>query len=383
MRIKSLKARQIQNSRGEPTIEVVVNGKFLASAPSGASIGSSEVAIYSKKGLKFAIDYINNKMSAVEKLDFEEFNDLDVFDRLIPLIGGNPVVAMQNAILKAMSGGPVWKYLNPNAKKMPVPLGNAVGGGKHTKHLSTDFQEYLLMPSSKNVSDNIMVNSNIHKKLGNILGSREVTDEGAWTTHYSTMEVFEIISRLLENTDDTLGIKVKLGIDAASTSMWDGRFYVYRNYSQYLKDKSLNSNEQIQMMNELVSKYSLAYVEDPLQENDFSGFAAINSKNTLICGDDLITTNLERLQKALRSCSINSIIVKPNQIGSITQTKKVVDFAAKNDVKCVLSHRSGETMDPVISHLAVAWNIPYLKCGISGKERVAKLKELELIKGQM
>ena len=383
MKIKSLKARQIQNSRGEPAIEVIADGKYAASAPSGASTGSSEVPTFSKKGIKFAIDYINKEIPAVTKLDLLEFNDLDVFDRLIPIIGGNPVVALQNAILKAMSEGNVWKFLNPQAKKFPIPLGNVVGGGKHTKHLSTDFQEYLLMPTSKNISDNILVNSNIHKKMGNILGSREVTDEGAWTTHYSTMEVFELISSLLEDTENTLGIKVKLGIDAAATSLWDGRFYTYRNYSQYVKDKSLNPSEQITAINDLIGKYSLAYVEDPLNENDFSGFSAISSKNTLLCGDDLVTTNLERLQKALRSVSVNCIIVKPNQIGSIVQTKKVVDFAMKNDIKCVISHRSGETMDPIISHFAVAWNIPYIKCGIYGKERTVKLKELELIKEQM
>src|SRR3989344_1238222 len=354
MRIKSLKARQINNSRNEPAIEVIVDGKFLASPPSGASTGSSEVASFSKKGIKFAIDYINNEMSAVSKLDFIEFNDLDVFDRLLPVLGGNPVVALQNAVLKAMSQGQVWKFLNPQAKKFPIPLGNVVGGGKHTKHLSTDIQEYLLMPNSKNVSDNILVNSNLHKKIGNLLGSREVTDEGAWTTHYSTLEVFELISNLLESSDNTLGIKVNLGVDVASTSFWDGRFYVYKNYSQYVKDKSLNSSEQVSLMNELVSKYSLAYVEDPLHENDFSGFTAINSKKTMVCGDDLVTTNLERLQKALRNGAVN----------------------------CVISHRSGETMDPIISHFAVAWKIPYIKCGISGKERVVKLKELELIKEQ-
>lgn len=383
MRIKSLKARQILNSRNEAAIEVIVNGKFLASAPSGASTGSSEVPTFSKKGIKFAIDYINNDMSAVTKLDFNEFNDLDVFERLIPVIGGNPVVALQNAILKTMSDGPVWKFLNPSAKKFPIPLGNVVGGGMHTKHISTDVQEYLLMPTSKNVSDNIMVNSNLHKKIGNLFGARDMTDEGAWTTHYSSLEVFEMISNLLQDTENTLGIKVNLGADIASTSFWDGRFYVYKNYSQYLKDKSLNPSEQIGLINELVEKYSLAYVEDPLHENDFSGFTAIKSKKTLICGDDLITTNIERLQRAMKSSSVNCVIVKPNQIGSITQTKRFVDYAIKNDIKCVLSHRSGETMDPILSHFAVAWNIPYLKCGIYGKERVAKLKELELIQEQM
>lgn len=383
MKVKSLKARQIQNSRGEPAIEVIVNGKYLASAPSGASTGSSEVAPFSGRGIKFAIDYINNELAEVLKLDIMEFGDLDVFDRLIPVLGGNPVVALQSAILKAMADGQVWKFLNPQAKKFPIPLGNVVGGGKHTKHLSTDFQEYLLMPTSKNVSDNIMVNSNLHRKMGNILGARDMTDEGAWTTHYSTLEVFETLSNLLENTDNTLGIKVKLGADIAATSFWDGRFYVYKNYSKYVKDKSLNSSEQIALMNDLVTKYYLAYVEDPVNENDFSGFTAINSKKTLVCGDDLVTTNLERLQKALRNGSVNCVIIKPNQIGSLVQTKKVVDFAQKNDIKCVISHRSGETMDVIISHLAVAWNIPYIKCGIYGKERVAKLKELEFIKENM
>ena len=151
-----------------------------------------------------------------------------------------------------------------------------------------------------------------------------------------------------------------------------GGEYNYKNYSYSLSKTALSRKEQVGFINKLILDYGIEYVEDPLQENDFNGFKEINA--SLVCGDDLVCTNIERLEKALGK--INCIIVKPNQIGSLIKTKEAIDFAKENKIIPVISHRSGETMDNIISHLAVGFEIPYIKLGIYGRERTAKIKEL-------
>jgi len=378
MIIKEVKAREILNSRKEPTIEVVVNKKFVASAPSGASKGTHEVAAFTK-GVTFSVDYIN-KARWLQGMRFEEFDDLSVLDKLIPLIGGNAVIAIQYALLKAMSDGNVWRFLNPYARSLPTPLGNVIGGGKHTKELSTDIQEFLLVPRSKRFYDRAFINNYLHKKIGKMLKAKNITDEGAWVTSLSNIEVLELLNNLLSSAE--IDIKVELGVDMAATSIWNGKRYCYRNFSKTKKKTNLTSAEQVDFVNSIINEYNLCYVEDPLHEEDFSNFAKI-SKRALVCGDDLITTNLERLKKAVKHNSVNCIIIKPNQIGSVVKAKEVVDFAKKKDITTVISHRSGETMDATIAHLVVAWEIPYIKCGIFGKERQAKLNELVKIEEEI
>lgn len=372
MKIKHIKAKIIANSRHKPAIEVIINKKYKASAPSGASTGSTEVKTF-QKSIDHAINFINTN-EEFKGLKFEEFEDLEFFDKFISTMGGNPVIALQFAVLKAMSQNKIWKFLNPQAKKLPLPVGNVIGGGQHTDKLSNDIQEFLLIPKSKKFYDNAFVNSYIHKNIRTKINAKYKTDEGAWITPLSNIEVLKFLNDFLK-PENTLGIKVDLGLDMAATSFFRGKNYFYKNFSKHVKKRKLDKKQQIKFVNEIVNDYKLKYVEDPLQENDFEGFSKI-SKKTLVCGDDLITTNLERLKKAKRQNSVNCIIIKPNQIGSIIKTKEVVDFAKKNNIKTIISHRSGETMDTTISHLAVAWEIPYLKCGIFGKERKAKLNEI-------
>lgn len=381
MKIRSIKAKIIKNSRGEDSISVIINRKYKASAPSGASTGKSEVRIFSKQGIESAVEWIN-KSNELKKLKFEEFNDLEIIDRYIPKLGGNPVIAIQYAILKAMSKNKIWKFLNPKAKKMPVPLGNVIGGGAHTKMVSTDIQEYLLIPHAKTVYDNVMLNSLIHKKIGKILGLPKKTDEGAWSPRMDNISVFELLNKFLNNEENTLGTKVDLGVDMAASSFYSNEKYNYINFSKEKNYMKFNQKEQINFVNKLIEDYDLKYFEDPLDEDDFIGFSKI-SKNTLVCGDDLITTNIERLKKAIKNKSVNCMIIKPNQIGSIIKTKEVVDLAKKHNIKLVVSHRSGETMDDTISHLAVAWGADFLKCGIYGKERKSKLSELIKIESEI
>ncbi len=378
MIVKELKARIILNSRKEKAIEVTVNKQFTASAPSGASIGKHEVKAFAKD-VKSSCDYINFK-SKIRGMQFEEFSDLEQLDELISVIGGNAVLAVQYAILREISNNEVWKFLNPHSRSIPMPLGNVIGGGKHTKRHSTSIQEFLLMPRALSIRDNISAMRVIHENIAKELKLREMTDEGAWIPNGSDKAVLEYLHKLLSNVENTSGIKVNLGIDMAASSFWDGKYYKYRNIDG--KAAKLDRKSQIAFVNKIIKDNFLCYVEDPLEEEDFDGFSKI-MKTTLVCGDDLVTTSLERLKEAIRHNSINCMIIKPNQIGSITKTKRVVDFARANDIATVISHRSGETMDTMISDLAVAWEIPYIKTGIHGKERECKLQRLVEIEGQI
>ncbi|MEA3379167.1 MAG: enolase C-terminal domain-like protein [Nanoarchaeota archaeon] len=381
MKIKHIRADIIKNSRNNPAIQVTINKKYKSSAPSGASTGSNEVPSFSNKGINFAKDFINNYQD-FKMMEFEEFQDLGCLDTLIKTIGGNPIIALQFAILKAMADNNVWEFLNPKAKKLPRPVGNVIGGGAHTAQSSNDIQEFLLIPNSKSFYENAFVNNFLHKKIKSQIKASCKTDEGAWVTNLSNIEVLEFLYNYLSDKDNTLGINVDLGLDVAATSFFSRKKYLYKNFSKHVKKRNLNRLQQINFMNEIIQKYNLKYLEDPLEENDFRGFAQLNKK-AWICGDDLITTNIERLKMAIKSNSVNCIIIKPNQIGSIIKTKQVVDFAHNNNIKTIISHRSGETMDATISHLAVAWKIPFLKCGISGKERQAKLNEVVKIEKQI
>ncbi len=379
MKIKQIKAKKILNSRNEQTIEIIVNKKYSASAPSGASTGSTEVKAYAKS-LDDSIKLINE--GKLIGLTFEEFSDLSALHTLLPELGGNPVIAIQFALLKAMSDNNIWKFLNPGAESLPVPVGNVIGGGLHTKKDSTDIQEFLLIPNARTFSENHYVNNYLHSKIGKLLKTSKVTDEGAWIPSMSNEEVFEFLYNLLKDNDNSLGIKVDFGVDMAASSFFNGQEYAYKNFSAQKPERSLSKKEQVTYVNRLISQYRLKYFEDPLAEDDFEGFSKI-SKKTLVCGDDLITTNLERLKKAVEKDAVNCVIIKPNQIGSIVKTKQVVDFAHKHNITTIISHRSGETMDATIADLAVAWNIPYIKTGIYGKERKAKLLRLKEIEEDM
>ncbi len=374
MIIKELKARVIKNSRNEDAIEVIVNKKYSASAPSGASTGMHEVKAFTKD-VKYAVNYLNKFKI---HYSFEEFKDLEVLDFLKNEIGGNPTIAVQYAVLRAMSENNVYKFLNPKARSLPVPLGNCIGGGAHTKIKASDIQEFLLIPSAKTFSGRANLSRNLYEMIGKLSKAKNKTDEGAFILNISNEDIFEFLMDVTYEFREHTGYKVNFGIDLAATQLFKNGMYHYHNS----KEKVLSREKQIEKVNEWIKEYNLGYVEDGLQEEDFLGFAKLNKK-TLICGDDLITTNLERLKKAVKLRSVNCMIVKLNQIGSIIETKKVVDFASKHGIKTVISHRSGETMDPMIAHLAVAWDMDYIKTGIFGKEREVKLKELVKIEKEL
>jgi len=393
MIIKKVKAWRIKNSRNEETIEVMVKGdnKQYASAPSGASKGKKEVMAFPKEGVQESVDFVNNTLrNKLIGMKLEKFEDIAKAEKILKqydktnnlaTIGGNTVIAVELALLKAMTNGEVWKFLNKDVKHIPRPLGNCVGGGMHSKEKEkTEFQEFLAISlNAFNVTEAIEANRRVWELAKHEVKAKDITDEGAWASKLSAEEILDSLTEITRKVGKEFTFDIRLGIDMAASHLFDGSKYVYR-------DKKLSKKEQIEYVINLIDKYNLIYVEDPLEENDFKGFSELTKKikdKCLICGDDLICTNPELLKKAIKNKSVNAIIVKPNQVGSILKTKEVVELAKKHKINVVISHRSGETTDAVLSHLAVGFDAPIIKCGIFGKEREIKLYELRRIERQM
>ncbi len=309
----------------------------------------------------------------IYKLNFREFNDLAKVEKILPVVGGNTVIALEYALLKAMSKNKIWSFLNPEAKSLPVPVGNCVGGGAHVKG-GIDIQEILLVPQGQSFYENYFANKYVYNKVGEMLKVKRKTDEGAWAPVSSDYDALKAVFDTVQTVGRTLDTKVKLGVDMAASQLWSKDVYAYRNFNG--KAEKFTPKQHVAVVRGMIREFGLSYVEDPFHEEAFSDFQKVHSPGSLICGDDLVCTNVSRFKEALKKRSVDCIIIKPNQVGSLIRTKEIVDLAAKRKIATIISHRSGETMDATISHLAVAWNIPYIKCGIFGPEREAKLKEL-------
>jgi len=356
-------ATKILNSNKEGTIEINYKN-FKASAPSGTSKGQFEAKDY-KKDLDSEIKSLNELQKAIEKAEINNLEDFRVIEDLTNEFGANSRIALEFAILKSKGG---FQFLK--GRKIPRPLGNVIGGGAHAEIKGLEFQEFLVIDKeSKSFFDSAFKNKKVHRILHEQLQKldknfkNQITSEGAWCPNMEIEQVLNLLKKVCKK------YRLRIGIDAAASQF-------YRNGRYHYRDKQLNKDEQIDYMNKLIKKYDLYYVEDPLEENDFKGFNLINKKNCLIVGDDLTATNIERVRKALINNSINGLIIKPNQCGSLTGMKEVLDFANKCNVVNIISHRSGETMDSTISDLAVGFNIPVIKCGVFGREREAKISRL-------
>ncbi|MDD5178079.1 MAG: hypothetical protein PHT54_02250 [Candidatus Nanoarchaeia archaeon] len=376
MKIKKIGAKKILNSKKQPAIEITINNSFKGSAPSGTSKGKHEVSDYGRNGLIHAIRTIN-KNKDILNFEFNNFNDLRYIEKRFSSLGGNTVIALESALLKSISSNSVWRFLNPRAYKLPRPLGNVIGGGLHVKGTSPDFQEFLLMPMSEDFYKNKRAMELIYNNIGKKLNYPKKTAESAFSPNLPNIEVIKLLKKTIEELEYHFDFPVHVGLDVASTSFYKNRFYNYKNFSKDIKNKKLNKESQMIYINSLIEEFDLRYVEDPLYEEDFDGFSRL--KGSLICGDDLICTDIKRLKKA----KINAVIIKPNQIGSLIKTKEIVDYCKKNNITPIISHRSGETNDVLISHLAVAWEIPFIKTGIMGSERKAKLNELVKIEKEI
>ena len=389
MIIKGVKARKILNSRGQETIEVIADSDILqgiGSAPSGASKSSKEVKDF-PKGADGAVEFVNNNLSKdLADFSFEKFEDFKKIEKIInkydktknlSVVGGNLIVALEFAILNCFKQP--WKFLNPEAKQLPRPLGNVIGGGAHVKE-GIDYQEFLLLSlNAPSIKKAIEANSEIHKNARRKFGLffNKKTDEGAWApSDLNESEILDILSEQTRKISKEKNFDVKIGIDVAANTLFNG------NYKY--KHKELTREEHIEYIIDLAERYNIIYLEDPVEENDAKGFKEITNRlkhRCLVCGDDFISTNVSLLKK-YKDC-LNAVIVKPNQIGSLIKTKEIIDFALKNKITPVISHRSGETMDSTIVHLAAGFNVPIIKCGISGKEREIKLATLERIENEI
>jgi enolase len=395
--IEDLIARKIFNNRGEETIEVDVitaSGFGRAGAPAGKSRGKAEVAYYPQGGVEAAIKKVDDLIApelAGLNADFQEEidNTLHEIDGTTDFknIGGNTAFSISLANAEAAANSHsllLFQFLGGNAATtMPYPLGNCISGGAHARGGKTpSIQEYLALPhGAESFLESQTANTQIHKKIESALKKKSSTftggksDEGAWIANIGTDEAFEIMAKTCEEVGNEMDFECGFGIDVAASSFWKPKEekYVYE-----MEGKKLDTSEQLEYMLELIEKYHLSYVEDPFNEDDFDSFAELTrkTKNCLICGDDLFTTNTERLNNGIKINAGNAIIIKVNQIGTLTDAAETIELAQRHGYDPVMSHRSGDTCDWHIAHLAVAYKCPIIKTGIVEGARIAKLNEL-------
>jgi enolase len=394
--IEDLIARKVFNNRGEETIEIDVittSGFGRASAPAGKSRGKAEVTYYPQGGVDAAIKKIDELVApelAGLNADFQEEIDETLHEidgtATFKNIGGNTAfaISLANAEAAANSHGLLlFQFLGGNAAtSMPYPLGNCISGGQHARGKSPDIQEYLALPhGAETFIEAATANALIHRKIGDALKKKSSSfnggksDEGAWIASIDTVDAFDVIAKACEEVGNELDFECGFGIDVAASSLWNAKEekYVYGN-----EDKKRDTGEQLEFMLELIEKYHLAYVEDPFHEDDFQSFAELTrkSKNCMICGDDLFTTNTERLNNGIKINAGNAIIIKVNQIGTLSDAVETIETAQRHGYDPVVSHRSGDTCDWHIAHLAVAYKCPIIKTGVVEGARIAKLNEL-------
>ena len=402
--IEYVSIRKILDSRGNPTVEVDViteNGFGRAAAPSGASTGEREVTAFPKEGIDDIINDFNNRV-AIELvgLDAEDtslidhvLKEIDGTDNLSSL-GGNTIVAISLATAKAAASSydmPLYRFLGGNMKnEMPYPLGNMINGGEHAGKNAPDIQEFLVVPiGARDITEAVFANSKVHKRIGELIRAKDSTftggkgDEGGWAPNLTNGDALEIQAKTCEEVGDELGIEIRPSMDIASSSLWDEK------QEKYVYDRegvTRDSGEQVDFVEDIINTYNMFFMEDPCHENDFNGFAELTQRvgdKCLICGDDIFVTNAELLQKGIDEGAANAIIIKPNQIGTLSDTYKTVKLAKDNGYTPVVSHRSGETTDKTIAHLAVAFSSPLIKTGAISGERIAKLNELIRIEEQI
>ncbi|MBQ6813691.1 MAG: phosphopyruvate hydratase [Methanobrevibacter sp.] len=402
--IEDVRVRKILDSRGNPTVEVDIitwNGFGRAAAPSGASTGSREVVSFPEGGVDQVIseveDLISSELIGMATEDIEDIDDvlaeIDGTDNM-SAIGGNTTVAVSMAAAKAAAmsfGLPLYSFLGGNfVNEMPYPLGNMMNGGAHAGPNAPDIQEFLVVPVGANdMQEAVFANVAVHKRLKELISKKDSNftggkgDEGGWIPNITNDQALEIQSQACEEIGDELGILIRPGLDMASSEFWNDEKQKYV-YSQDNIER--DTGEQVEYVRDLIETYNMFYVEDPFDENDFEGFSNLTAKvgkKCRICGDDLFVTNSGILKEGIDKKAANAIIIKPNQIGSLTETYKTVKLAKENNVIPVVSHRSGETCDETIAHLAVAFGAPMIKTGAIGGERIAKLNELIRIEEEL
>ncbi|MDD5699791.1 MAG: hypothetical protein PHH00_01195 [Candidatus Nanoarchaeia archaeon] len=375
--VKSVSAKEVSDSRGDKTILVSIKtnaGEFSASAPMGKSRGKHEAIPY-KKTLSDDIKKIKEFSEYFSREIVDKFDDLERIEDIVDgNVGANTAFALESAILKALAKEQkkeIWELINPDAKHFPRLVGNCIGGGAHSKTSGKkpDFQEFLLIPETRDVEEAFNIMKKAKEEAGQMLKRADdnfagkKNDENAWITSLTDKDVLDLLGKL----------NIPLGIDAASSTFFKRKKYLYNNPIFKRIDE-----EQFYYISNIIDNSGLLYVEDPFDEEDFKSFSRLRKKfpDKLIVGDDLTTTNYKRLNEAIKSRSINAIIVKPNQVGFLSEVKRVCKLAKDNNVRIVFSHRSGETEEDILADLAFGFGADFFKCGITGKEREVKIKRL-------
>lgn len=405
MQIKTIIARQILDSRGNPTVEVDLtfkDGGFgRASVPSGASTGSREAVELRDGGLEFHGQGVQKAITHIYSVVMpscinHDFQSLEDFDKHLikldgtknkSLLGANAILALSIAFAKAEAGStPFYEYFAKLADRsegltLPTPMFNVINGGKHAEK-SADIQEFMIVPTGlETFSRKLQAGSEIFHTLKKMLSTRgfatTVGDEGGFALppHQSNTDAIELIIEAAEESGYKAGTDLKISLDVAASELYEDKKYSFKSES-----KKYSSNELIDYYSSAIKKYPILSIEDGLDESDWDGWSHMQSligNDVLLVGDDLLVTNTKYIQKAIDYESCNAVLIKPNQIGTLTETIEAVRLAHSNGLTTIMSHRSGETEDTTIADLAVGLGCEFIKSGsLSRSERLAKYNQL-------
>ena len=390
--IESIWARKILDSRGNPTVEVDIwaeDGYGSAAAPSGASTGAHEVVAFPPQGIDFAIKQFREEFApALEGMNVFLQRRFDVeLKRLdgtsnFRKMGGNVAVAASLALARAAAnslGVPLYQYLGGAFAGycIPYPLANVLGGGRHARG-GTDIQEFLVISFGPTVADSVFANARVHRRVGEALAKKLPDsaigrgDEGAWVARVGNVDALELVAECCREVSKEVGFQIQPALDFAASEL-------YRNERYCYKERKLTRERQMDFVESLVRDYNLYIVEDPLEQEDFHGYVDLTERigrQCLVVGDDLFVTSTKRIKKGIDLGACNAVLIKPNQVGTLSDTYDAVCLAEQSGYKTVISHRSGETEDNSLAHLGVAFGCHAIKTGAVGGERCAKLNEL-------
>ncbi|MDQ5972375.1 MAG: enolase [Patescibacteria group bacterium] len=412
MKITAITGRQIIDSRGNPTVEaeVVLDGGQIgrAAVPSGASTGQHEAVelrdgdkAWGGKGVSKAVAYVNGEIKqALLGKDASEQSDID--RAMIDLdgtrnkgrLGANSILAVSLAVAQAAAAAhqqPLFRYvasLAGTTPSMPRPMMNIVNGGQHASG-STDIQEFMIVPlSSKGIAQSVQMGAEIFHALKPIVAASHyattVGDEGGYApaVNHGNREALDMITKAISDSGYKPGQDVGLALDVAASELFkDGKYDLKTEHHR------LDAAQMVEWYSDLIDQYPIISIEDGLDQNDWPGWAALTAKlgnKVQLVGDDLLVTNTHMIEKAIALKSANAVLIKPNQIGTLTETIAAVAMAQQNGFKTIMSHRSGETEDVSIAHLAVGLGAGQIKTGsLSRGERTAKYNELLRISEQL
>ena len=399
-KIKDIKAREILDSRGNPTVEVDVllesGAKGRAAVPSGASTGSKEALElrdndpkrYQGKGVIKAVNNVNTIIKGT-LIGLESSHQRQIDETMIKLdgtenktnLGANATLGVSLAVLKATAKEkniPLYKYFGDEIS-LPRPMMNILNGGAHADN-NLDFQEFMIIPNAKSFKETLRIGSEVFHTLKKVLKENGfntgVGDEGGFAPNLNTNEeALDMLMEAIKEAGYTPGKDVNFALDVAASEFYEDGIYNLKG-----ANKKLTSNELVDYYQTLIDKYPIISIEDPVDEEDWEGFRKMTEKygdKIQLVGDDLFVTNIKYLQKGIDNKAGNAILIKLNQIGTFTETLETINLAKENGYKTIISHRSGETEDVTIADLAVALNLGQIKTGsLSRSERTAKYNEL-------